>query len=91
MVNQVRNKMSEDLMIQIVLIIDECKDNAEHEQLTYCIRSCKGAVATQRFLRLIRLETDFRAEKITELLLPLLYVPSTYGVVLGLTTESIAW
>ena len=51
-------------------IIDECKDNARHEQLSCCIRFCKGAVVTERFLGLIRLEKDLRAKAITEQLLP---------------------
>ena len=69
------------------LVIDECKDQAGHEQLSLCVRYCICAVAKERFLGLIRLSEDFSALGIVEKILPLLAILCQYAIFLGLTTD----
>ena len=89
MANQVRERIGQSLKASgmFYLIIDECKDNASHEQLSVCVRFCESEAPEERFLGLIRLSDDYTADGIANQLFPLLAVLTKYATFIGITTD----
>eukprot|EP00116_Pleurobrachia_bachei_P005108 sb/3465370/ len=89
MADMVKDKIAAEVQVagQFVIMLDECKDSADHEMLAVCVRYASPETQ-ERLVNLLRMKEDFTAEALEKQVLPLVKKLVEGGAVfVGITTD----
>lgn len=69
------------------IMIDECKDSNDHEQIAVCVRFSNGGVPKERMVAMVRIKDNFSAQAIVDLITPQIESMMAVAVFIGLCTD----